>query len=216
MKSKKYILFDLDGTLTDSSNGIINSVVYALKKFHIEEKDRAKLEKFIGPPLLDSFMKYYGFSKEKAVTAVEFYREYYSVKGIFENRLYDGIKELLEALYKENKKIILATSKPEVFANEILKHFGIDKYFYFVGGATLDERRCEKEDVLEYIFKECDINHKSAVMIGDRKYDIKGAHCFNIDAIGVLFGFGSENELEKANADYIAKTVNDLREILLG
>ncbi len=215
MKSKEYILFDLDGTLTDSSSGIINSVIYALKKMGLEETNLLKLRKFIGPPLIDSFIKYYGFSKEKAVTAVKYYREYYSVEGIFENRLYDGIKELLEELYKENKKIILATSKPEVFANEILKHFGIDKYFYFVGGATMDESRTVKEDVLEYILKECNINSQSAVMIGDRKYDIEGAHCFNIDAIGVLFGFGTEKELKNADADYIVKTVKDLKKILL-
>lgn len=216
MKSKEYILFDLDGTLTDSSIGIINSVVYALKKFSIEETDLLKLKKFIGPPLIDSFMKYYGFSKPKAIKAVEYYREYYSVKGIFENRLYDGIKELLEELYKENKKIILATSKPEGFANEILKHFGINRYFSFVGGATMNESRTEKDEVLEYILKECNINPQTAAMVGDRKYDIIGAHSFNIRAIGVLFGFGSRNELENANADYIVKTVYDLREILLG
>lgn len=215
MNSKEYVLFDLDGTLTDSSIGIVNSVVYALKKFGIEETDLLKLKKFIGPPLIDSFMEYYGFSKEKAAMAVRYYREYYSVKGIFENRLYDGIKELLEKLYEENKKIILATSKPESFANEILRYFGIDKYFYFVGGATMDESRTEKEEVLEYIINKCNINPQNAVMIGDRKYDILGAHTFNIEAIGVLFGFGSKYELEKANADYIAKTVYDLRKILL-
>ncbi len=215
MKNKEYILFDLDGTITDSSKGIINSARYALKKFGIEEKDTAKLYKFIGPPLINAFMEFYGFEKDKAVTAVEYYREYYSVTGIFENRLYDGIKELLSKLNESGKRVILATSKPEKFAKEILRHFEIDKYFYFVGAATMDEKRSEKEEVLEYILKECKISPQNAVMIGDRKFDIIGAHAFGIEAVGVLFGFGGLEELKNAKADHIAATPEELKKILI-
>lgn len=215
MKGKKYVLFDLDGTITDSSEGIINSIRYSLKKFGIDEYDTAKLYKFIGPPLVDSFVKYYGFEKAKATEAVRYYREYYSQKGIFENRLYSGIKELLKVLNKSGKKVILATSKPEKFAKEILGYFDIEKYFYFVGGATMDEKRSEKEEVLEYILKQCKINPNDAVMIGDRKYDIKGAHAFGIEAVGVLFGFGNLEELKNAEADHIVADTQELAKILI-
>lgn len=215
MKNIKYVLFDLDGTITDSSDGIINSVRYALKKFGIDKQDTSKLYKFIGPPLIDAFMKYYAFSKANAQKAVEYYREYYTEKGIFENRLYDGIKELLSELQESGKKVILATSKPKKFANQILEYFKINKYFYFVGGATMDEKRSQKEDVLKYILKECDIGPKDAVMIGDRSFDIIGAHAFEIEAIGVLFGFGSEEELKNANADCIVSDTNELKRILI-
>lgn len=215
MKNKEYILFDLDGTITDSSDGIINSTRYALRKFGIEEYDIKKLYKFIGPPLIDVFMEYYGFSREKAIKAVKHYREYYTEKGIFENRLYSGIKELLKELSKNGKKVILATSKPEKFAKEILKHFEIDKYFCFVGGATMDEKRSEKEEVLDYILKECKISPHNAVMIGDRKFDIIGAHAFGIEAVGVLYGFGSEEELKDYKADHIAASPEELKKILI-
>ncbi len=214
MKNTKYILFDLDGTLTEPSLGITNSVMYAFKKFGIEIKDRSELYKFIGPPLIDSFVEYYGFTKENALKAVEYYREYYSVKGIFENRLYDGIRELLSALYKEGKKIILATSKPQKFAEQILKHFGIDKYFYFVGAATMDEKRTQKDEVIEYILTECKIDTSAAVMIGDRKYDVLGAHKFGIKAIGVTFGFGSKEELLQSGADFIADTPQEIKNLI--
>ena len=215
MNDKKYILFDLDGTITDSCEGIVNSVRYALKKFEIIEYDTEVLYKFIGPPLLDSFMKYYGFSKEKAVTAVKYYREYYSKTGIFENRLYEGIGELLKELHQNGKRVILATSKPEKFADIILEHFNISKYFDFVGGATMNEKRSQKEEVIDYILKSQNINPDNAVMIGDTKFDIIGAHMFGMEAIGVLYGFGSEQDLIDANADHIVANVNELKKSLI-
>lgn len=214
MKNTEYVLFDLDGTLTEPSLGITNSVMYAFKKFGIEIKERQELYKFIGPPLVDSFVEYYGFTKENALKAIEYYREYYSVKGIFENRLYDGIKELLSELYSEGKKIILATSKPQKFAEQILEHFSIDKYFYFVGGATMDEARSQKDEVIEYILKECNIDTLKAVMIGDRKYDVLGAHKFGIKAIGVTFGFGTKKELTNSGADFIADTPEEIKNFI--
>lgn len=213
--SFEYILFDLDGTLTDPSVGIVNSAIYALEKQGIQETDCKKLCSFIGPPLADSFMEHYGFSREKAIETIGFYREYFSVKGIFENRIYDGIAPLLEKLYNEGKKLVLATSKPDAFANKILEHFGIAKYFYFVAGAAMDETRTQKDEVIEYALKECNITDTAdAVMIGDRKYDILGGKAFGLKTIGLLYGFGSEEEIDAASPDFVAGTVEELEKIL--
>lgn len=207
----RYILFDLDGTLTDPGKGITNSVAYALEKFGISVADKRELYKFIGPPLVDSFMKYYGFSEDDAGAAVEYYREYFKPKGIYENEIYSGVPELLEALKNNGKKIILATSKPEIFAKEILKYFSIDEYFDFAAGATLDSTRNKKADVIAYALEECGITDKSqCLMIGDRAQDIQGAKANGIDSMGVLFGYGDLAELQTAGATYIAETVCDV------
>ena len=207
----QYILFDLDGTLTDPGVGITNSVGYALKKFNINVKNKTELDKFVGPPLLDSFVKYYAFSEEHGKIAVEYYREYFKAKGIFENEVYDGIEDMLTLLKSKGKKVILATSKPESFAKNILKHFHLDKYFDFVAGATMDETRNKKGDVIKYALESCRINDLSTViMIGDREHDIIGAKECGIDSIGVLFGYGSYDELHDAGATYIAETVKDI------
>ncbi len=204
------VLFDLDGTLTDPGRGITNSVAYSLKKFGIEVEDKKELYKFIGPPLYDSFMKYYGFSKEKAETAVSYFREYFRDTGIFENEVYDGIPNLLEEIKNSGRKIILATSKPEEFAKRILSHFSLDKYFEFVAGATMDSSRVEKGDVIAYALKESGYSSENAVMIGDKMHDILGAKENELASIGVLFGYGSRDELENAGADFIAETVDDI------
>ena len=207
----QYILFDLDGTLTDPGLGITNSVMHALKKFDIDIPDRAALYKFIGPPLQESFEKYYGFSNEKSELAIQYYREYFKVSGLYENEVYDGIEELLKNLKAQNKSVILATSKPEVFAVEILKHFQLDKYFDFIAGATMDETRVKKADVISYALDSCKISDLSAaIMIGDREHDILGAKQIGLDSIGVLFGYGSREELEAAGATYIASNVADI------
>ncbi len=204
------VLFDLDGTLTDPGRGITNSVAHSLKKFGIEVEDKKELYKFIGPPLYDSFMKYYGFSKEKAETAVSYFREYFRDTGIFENEVYDGIPNLLEEIKNSGRKIILATSKPEEFAKRILSHFSLDKYFEFVAGATMDSSRVEKGDVIAYALKESGYSSENAVMIGDKMHDILGAKENELASIGVLFGYGSRDELENAGADFIAETVDDI------
>lgn len=215
MKKYDVILFDLDGTLTDPGTGITNSVMHALKKYGIEVEDRAQLYKFIGPPLHESFEKYYGFSREEAMQAVEYYREYYKVKGIYENLLYDGIENLLKKLFENGKKIILATSKPEVFAKEILRHFGIEKYFYYVAGSNLDGSRTLKAEVIGYALESAEITDKSgAVMVGDREHDIIGAKKIGLDSAGVLFGYGSREELEAAGADFIAESVSDIEKFI--
>ena len=211
----KNILFDLDGTLTDPGIGITNSVLYALKKFGIEVEDRTVLYKFIGPPLKDSFEKYYGFSEAESDLAVKYYREYFRVKGIYENEPYNGIKELLTELKNRNKSIILATSKPEEFAIEILKHFDLYEYFDFIAGATMDERRNKKDEIILYALDSCNITDlSSTIMVGDREYDILGAKRAGLDSIGVLYGYGDYEELQSAGATYIAESVEDVLKVI--
>lgn len=212
----KYVLFDLDGTLTDSAPGIINSVIYALKKYGIEVDDRKSLYKFVGPPLADSFENYYGFSKEKIEKTIEYYHEYYRDKGMFENLVYEGLESLLKTLKDNNMTLIVATSKPQVFAQKILEHFNIAKYFTCIAGSNLDGTRSKKGEVIKYALESCGITDLSEViMIGDRKYDIIGAKQAGVSSIGVLYGYGDRNELEKAGADFIADTVEDIEKLLL-
>ena len=211
MKNYKYFLFDLDGTITDSAAGIMNSIVYALKKFNIDITDKTELYKFIGPPLLSSFKKYFGFSDEDAKTALGYVREHYRTKGIFDSVVLDGFENLLAQLKTENKILIVATTKPEVYAKQILEYFNIDKYFTLIAGATFDETRTEKSDVIVYALDSCNISDTSlALMIGDREHDILGAKKAGMDSVGVLYGYGDRDELENAGATYIVKTVEEL------
>lgn len=205
------LLFDLDGTLTDSAPGILNSVSYALNKFGIEEQDKDSLRHFIGPPLITEFKRSFGVSDEDAKKLVSFYREYFSTKGIFENDVYVGIPELLERLTNEGKQLIVATSKPEEFAIKILEHFGIAKYFTVIAGATMNESRTSKEDVIKYALEKWKVSDlASVVMIGDREYDVIGAKKIGVDSIGVLYGYGSLKELQTAGATHIAGSVEDI------
>ena len=216
MKKYKYILFDLDGTITDSALGITNSVKYALNKLNAPIPPYETLCKFIGPPLLDGFRDFCGFGAEKAQAAVKLYREYYETTGLYENAVYDGISEFLRALKKKGKTVILATSKPEKFARLILEHFDLKQYFDYAAGASMDETRNKKDAVIAYALKECNITDKSlAVMVGDRRHDIFGAKQNGISCVGVLYGFGSLEELTAAGADYIAENIDELYKILL-
>lgn len=215
MKKYETVLFDLDGTLTDPGEGITNSVSYALEKFGINVEDKRELYRFIGPPLMYSFSHFYSFSEDDAKKAIGYYREYYSKTGIFQNRIYDGIKELLSDLKKSGKKLIVATSKPEHFAKIVLECFDITKYFDYIAGASMDESRSEKAEIMEYAIKTCNIDASKAVMIGDRHFDIDGAKLFGMDSIGVLFGYGTKIELEEAGATYIADSADEIRKILL-
>lgn len=209
------ILFDLDGTLTDSEQGIINSIEYALKKYEIRLESKADLRKFLGPPLKDSFIQFCGFSEEKADEAVNFYREYFKEKGIFENIVYQGIYDLLEKLKSKNKTLILATSKPEPFTLRILEHFDLLKYFDFVAGSNMDNTRCRKDEVISYALNSCKITDlSSAIMVGDREHDIIGAKKVGIDSIGVLYGYGNLQELKNAGATYIAKDTEEIYKIV--
>lgn len=212
---KKFILFDLDGTVTDPETGITLSVAYSLKHFGIEVDDIKSLRKFIGPPLLDSFKDFYGFSDEKSEAAVDKYRERFSVTGIFENVLYDGMKALLSSLCEKGHTLAIASSKPEVFTKRIIEHFELTPYFAEVCGSELDGRRTNKAEVISYALEKLGSpSSENVVMIGDRKHDILGAKANGLTSIGVLYGFGDEAELTAAGADYIATSVRNIGEII--
>jgi len=209
------IFFDLDGTIVNSEMGVTRSVTYALEKFGINETDRATLLKFLGPPLVDSFMKYYGFDREQAERAVAFYRERYAPIGIHENEVYEGIPELLKTLKKCGKRVFVATSKPENFAKEILAELGLDEYFDGIFGSTFDESRSTKDLVLKYAIEQSGADKERSVMIGDRYHDVQGAAANGIRCIGVLFGFGTKDELLCAGAYTVAENALELEKILL-
>lgn len=211
---KQYLLFDLDGTLTDPMVGITSSVQYALEKFGIHVRYLKELIPFIGPPLAESFQKFYGFSKEDAEKAIQYYREYYAPKGIFENEVYEGIPEMLAHLTEAGFTLLVATSKPTVFARKVLKHFGMEDYFSFVGGSEVDGSRTKKAEVISYILKTCGIEAKEAIMIGDRRHDIEGGKACGLESVGVLYGYGTEQELTEAGADHIIRTVAELEDYL--
>lgn len=215
MNKYRFILLDLDGTLTDPAEGITNSIRYSLSKYGISA-EKEELLHFIGPPLRDSFMEYYRFSPDRAEEAVVFYREYFSDKGIYENTLYSGVPEMLDRLFSAGKIMVLATSKPSVYARRILEHFKIEKYFHYVAGSNLDGTMGRKSEVVAHALLNLpDRDFKSAVMAGDRKYDIEGAIANNIDSVGVSWGYGSRDELAKAGAGSIADSVSDLERILM-
>lgn len=207
----KYLLFDLDGTLTDPGVGITNSVMYALRKFNIEVYDRSLLYKFIGPPLKDSFKMFYGFSDEQGELAVQYYREYFKKQGMYENEVYDEIPDLLMRLKEKGKSLIVSTSKLQSFAIDVLRHFELYEYFDFVAGAAFDESRNKKADIIHYALENCNISeNSSAIMIGDREHDIIGAKENGLDSLGVLYGYGSYDELKKAGATFIADKPMDI------
>lgn len=212
---KTHVIFDLDGTLTDPMIGITKSVQYALRRYGIEEPDLNKLTPFIGPPLTDSFQKYYSFSPAQSREAVLVYREYFTERGIFENEEIPGIREMLNGLRAAGKQLFVATSKPELFARRIIRHFQMEDYFLFVGGADMEETRVKKGDVIRYVMEEKKITAETAVMVGDREHDIIGAKENGLESIGVLFGYGSREELEEAGADQIAADAGELLKLLL-
>ena len=212
----QYIIFDLDGTLTDSGEGITKAAQYALKHFGIEVEDLNDLRKFVGPPLRDSYKNFYDFDDEKAEIGITKFREYYTDKGIYENKVYDGVEETLKELKDNGKKLIVATSKPEVHAKVVLDHFDLAKYFDFIGGADLEETRVRKSDVIKYSMENVGIDDLSKViMVGDREHDIIGAKENNIKSIGVLYGYGDVVELTQARADYVVEKPQDIIDIVV-
>ncbi len=211
----KYIFFDLDGTLTDPQEGITNCVRYALEYYGINETDYSKLMRFIGPPLVYSFQEYYGFDKTKALEAVEKYRERFSSIGLFENKVYDGIYELLQTLTDSGHLLVLATSKPRVFAEKIMAKYRLRPYFKMISGSELDGTRNDKNEVIEYAIEKLGCPRDKIIMVGDRKHDILGAKKCGVASCGVRFGYAEENELENAGADYIADTLDELLPILI-
>ena len=198
MKFENY-LFDLDGTLTDPALGITNSILYALEKCGYPLPPREDLYPFIGPPLVDSFRDYCRISKEEAKHMVDVYREYFSTKGLYENTVYEGIPEVLKTLQQRGIRLYLATSKPEHFAQQILDHFDLSRYFTFIGGSTMEETRTKKEDVIQYVLENNQLDLNKTLMVGDRIYDIEGARKWNLYAVGVLYGYGDSAELSSAD-----------------
>lgn len=211
------ILFDLDGTLTDPKLGITSCVQHALEAIGQPEPDNNKLIPFIGPPLKEMFMSYCNVDAEMGEFLVAKYRERFSTVGMFENEIYEGIKELLTGLKLAGKKIALATSKPQVFSEKILEHFDIKDLFDVIVGSELNGRRTNKADVIKEVIEQFgkEFNVNRAVMVGDRKYDVIGAREYGIKTIGVTYGYGGVDELTVAGSDYIVESVTELRELLL-
>ncbi len=207
------ILFDLDGTLTYPEEGITKSVQYALEKYGIYEDNIDNLRRFIGPPLVDGFMGFYGMSKEDALGALARYRERFSDVGIYENELISGAEDLLKKLKNMGKRIALATSKPHIYARKILEYFDIIKYFDILVGAEFDGTRNEKSEVIKEVLKQAGV-YKNPVMVGDRKHDVIGAKLNGIPCIGVSFGFAEKGELEENGVLEIADDMEKLFEIL--
>lgn len=210
----QWYLFDLDGTLTDPKEGITKCFRYALEKMGLESPELSELERYIGPPLIKSFGEY--FSEEDAKRAVEYYRERFRDVGIFENGVYDGIEEMLKTAKESGKKLALATSKPQHFAEIIMEHYGLAQYMDVQVGSRGDGQT--KADVIRQVFAEAgldDTTKHQAIMVGDRLHDVEGAKECGIECIGVRFGYAKENELEDAGADYIVATPDELRSFIL-
>lgn len=211
LKNKQFILFDLDGTITDPKEGITKSVLYALSKFDIKVDDVNSLTSFIGSPLKNEYMTRFSMTEEQAKEAVSYHKEYYNENGIFDCKLFDGITKFFDSLIEKNKKIYLATSKVTPSAKLLLDHFNITDYFTFIGGSAEDGTRATKDEVIEYVLKENNLTDlDKIVMIGDKSFDSIGAHSNGIECVGILYGYGGEMEHLDANADYIVKTIDDL------
>lgn len=216
MSKYEYIIFDLDGTLIDPKIGQINSVDYALKSFDIYEFNKEILSRFIGLPLKESFAKYYNFNEEQIEKGIKKYREYFINKGIEQAEIYDGVLEMLQELNKNNLKVIMATSNPTLFARKIAKTYRIEKYFYDICGSNMDGSRVLKQEIIAYAIKRNNIKElEKVVMVGDRLHDIVGAKENKIDSIGILYGYGSEKEINDAKPNYYVKTVEDLKVLLI-
>lgn len=214
----QYIFFDLDGTLTDSREGITKSVQYALDHMGIREEDLTKLEPFIGPPLLESFQAYYPFTIEQAREAVGYYREYYSKTGVYQNALMEGVPELLASLKAHGKVIATASSKPEPFVRLILAYFHVDTYFDYICGGSMDESRISKEDVIEELLRRMELPEEERgkiLMVGDRRHDVEGAAHFGIPCLGLSMGFAAEGELEQAGAVAVAGNMREIGDFIL-
>lgn len=211
---KKAILFDLDGTLSDPKEGITRSVQYSLKKLSLPFKTQDELEIFIGPPLIHSYRDIFNLDEERSLLAVKYFREYFNETGKFENTLYTGIPELLAELKKKGYRLAVATSKPTLFAQQIISHFNLNSFFDSVTGSHLDNTRTDKKEIIQAVLTELGLSAEEAIMVGDRKYDILGARALGVNSAGVLYGYGSRQEMEEAAPDYTASTVEELSKIL--
>ncbi len=214
MNRYKCLLFDLDGTLTDSAPGIINCLRHSLTIMGFDMPEMP--ERFLGPPLYESFAEYCGMNRKQVLEAVKIFRERYSTKGLFENSVYPDVPEMLEKLKGSGFRLMVATSKVDEYAERILDRFGIADYFEFIGGARIDGSRNEKWEVIEHVLSSMSITDRSSVlMIGDRKNDVAGAHKTGLECMGILWGYGSEEELRAAGADFIVHTPQEAADVLL-
>jgi phosphoglycolate phosphatase len=215
-KKYKFILFDLDGTLSDPKIGITKSVQFALNRMGIPIDNLDELDPFIGPPLQQSFSDYYSLNEAQALMAIAHYRERFSEVGMYENTLYEDIPALLQELKETGHTLVVATSKPTVFADEILKYFNIHHHFDLIVGSNLDGTRTAKTEIIQYILEHYEqYPPEEFIMIGDRKHDIIGAHNTGINSIGVTYGYGSQEEINQINPTYQVKTVLELKKFLL-
>jgi len=215
MKKYSMIIFDLDGTLIDPVEGIINSVRYSLKYFGIEELDEVKLRRFIGPPLHESYQNIYKFSPDDAKKAVQIYREFFTKRGIFENQVYPEISSILQKLNSKKCILFVGTSKPTVFAKQILEYFKLHHLFREIVGSNLDLTRVSKNEIIDYIIKNHNIeNLENLLMIGDTPYDIEGANVCGIDSVAVLYGYGTQSSIEKCKPTYTCKDIQELSKLL--
>ncbi|WP_088265772.1 HAD family hydrolase [Bacillus mycoides] len=204
-------LFDLDGTVTDPKKGIVNSVLYALEKVGIEELHVSELDSFIGPTIQQSFVERYNMNEGEVERAVFYFREYLKQRGLLENSVYEGIPNLLKQLKDTGNRLFIATSKPTIFARQVIEHFQLTNYFEDIIGSNLNGTRIKKEEIIAHILQQNEgLNKEEVVMIGDRKHDIIGANHNGIASIGVLYGYGSENELIEVSATHIAKDIEEL------
>ncbi len=215
MLDRDIIFFDLDGTLTDSAPGVMNSFHHALTQFGIEPESHEELRRVVGPPLKYSFTVTYGVPVERFPEIMEHYLSYYLPKGMFENSVYPGVEELLKRLRTAGKRLAVASSKWQYGVNTVMEHYGLDKYFDFLGGSEESEGRIEKADVIRWMLRSMDIRDLSRVlMVGDRKYDVEGARECGIDTVGVLWGYGTADELTSAGATAVAETPDALAKML--
>lgn len=208
----KVILFDLDGTLTESGEGITKSVQYALEKLGKPEEDLKKLEVFVGPPLLQQFMTYAGLDEETGRKAVEYYRERYATVGIFENRPYAGVEEMLDTLCDKGYILAVASSKPEYFVKKILDHFALTRYFSEIVGSEMSGKRTGKAEVIEEVLNRLNMqNHRNEViMVGDKEHDVLGARKAGLECVAVSYGYGTEDELKQAQPLKIVDSVQGI------
>ena len=212
----KAVIFDFDGTICDTGEGILKSAKYALDYYNIEAPEYTELTFFIGPPLTDSYSRYFGFDDKKAIDAVMLFREYYSSKGNMQCDIYPGVREFISAVKSAGIRVGIATSKPEFFAKKIAERFGVDRLFECISGASLNSTTQDKAESIKSAIKSMNITDLNrCVMIGDRSHDIIGAKKTGLSSIGVLYGFGTRQEFEESGADYIAADFNELKSILL-
>lgn len=216
LKKYNYVIFDLDGTLSDSKEGITKSVQYALEKVGIIEENLEDLEHFVGPPMVEQYMKVYGMSKDKAFETLGYYRERYTPIGIYETKAYPGVKEILDALKENNVKLGMATSKPEGMAVEVAKFLEIEDYFDIICGADLKGPRQSKADVLNKLFENSDFVKDESVLVGDTHYDVEGANEVGIDCVGIGWGMGTDEEMIDAGAKGVYSEYKSLIDFLLG